>query len=170
VRRERRPWWRWNIITLAVALFVLVWVRELLGFGAGATWTCVFSIFLVWAVGPMLAVPTSLTTMAEAPRRGDQPSDSNPAPGWWRRNWMLVGLRILSQVLLVLSVIHLVIFLAWFFVSWLGVFSPGYGRYYRLDRFLVGGYMPMLEVFFSGCLYALCVIAMRLDRDYRDHE
>ena len=52
-KRVRRPWWRWNLITLAVVLFVLLWTRELFQFAPSLTWLAAMTVFFLWAVAPL---------------------------------------------------------------------------------------------------------------------
>lgn len=66
-RRELRPWWRWNLITLAATLFVLLWVRELTDMPLGGTWGVVVFAFFVWWLAPSIALrklPWPLTLFA----------------------------------------------------------------------------------------------------------
>ncbi|MGL4511948.1 MAG: hypothetical protein ACRCT8_02575 [Lacipirellulaceae bacterium] len=55
-KRRRRPWWRWHLVTLAVPLVVVVWVRQIAGFPydwavtLGATWLG------IWATLPKLVI------------------------------------------------------------------------------------------------------------------
>jgi hypothetical protein len=51
---HRRPWWQWNVVTLFVALFVLVWARELLRLNQTATWLTCVCLLLAWAIGPSI--------------------------------------------------------------------------------------------------------------------
>ena len=51
-RRTRRPWWRYNLVTLAFVLFLLAWIRELLVFSPRVTWVCVLAVFTIWVVLP----------------------------------------------------------------------------------------------------------------------
>jgi hypothetical protein len=48
-----RPWWQWNVITLCVVLFALVWMRELFGMGYVGTWILSLVVFLAWLVIPV---------------------------------------------------------------------------------------------------------------------
>lgn len=52
LRRQRRPWWQWNLITLAVLLFVLLWVSTLANFTPERIWTLVALIALIWWLAP----------------------------------------------------------------------------------------------------------------------
>ncbi|MEO0529879.1 MAG: hypothetical protein AAF266_04790 [Planctomycetota bacterium] len=66
-----RPWWRWNLVTLAVSLLVLVWVRELGNVPASNTWTMVVMLFGAWYLVPTLAArrvpwPLSLASRVAA--------------------------------------------------------------------------------------------------------
>lgn len=75
-QRKLRPWWRWNLLTLAGVLFVVLWVRELAGMRLADTYWMVLSIFLVWWFAPCLVLrrlpwPLSLfgyLTVGESPR------------------------------------------------------------------------------------------------------
>jgi hypothetical protein len=53
---HHRPWWQWNVITLFVSLFVLIWFRELAGISQTATWMTCVAVFCVWALAPAFAV------------------------------------------------------------------------------------------------------------------
>lgn len=71
--RKRRPWWRWNLITLAIVLFVLLWSRELIGFDPSSAWVMAGTIFFLWAIVPVPWTPSLFSTMpddSEEPRRG----------------------------------------------------------------------------------------------------
>jgi hypothetical protein len=52
LRRQRRSWWEWNLITLAVSLFALLWVSTLANFSPQLIWTIVAFISLVWWMAP----------------------------------------------------------------------------------------------------------------------
>jgi hypothetical protein len=49
---HRRPWWQWNVVTLFVGLFVLVWARELLRLPQTATWMIFVVVVTAWIVVP----------------------------------------------------------------------------------------------------------------------
>jgi hypothetical protein len=51
---HRRPWWQWNVLSLFVPLFLLVWLRELAGLPTGPTWLLCLGILAAWAVAPLL--------------------------------------------------------------------------------------------------------------------
>ncbi len=53
---HKRPWWQWNVITLFVALFVLIWFRELAGISQTATWMICVAVIAVWALGPAFSL------------------------------------------------------------------------------------------------------------------
>lgn len=53
---HKRPWWQWNVITLFVALFVLIWFRDLAGISQTATWMICVAVIAVWALGPAFSV------------------------------------------------------------------------------------------------------------------
>src|SRR5688500_11546987 len=48
---HRRPWWQWNVITLFVTLFLLVWARELFRLSQTITWLTCVGLLLAWAIG-----------------------------------------------------------------------------------------------------------------------
>lgn len=50
---HKRPWWQWNILTLFGALFVLAWVRELVGLAPAATWVSALAVGGLWAFAPV---------------------------------------------------------------------------------------------------------------------
>ncbi|HEX6961156.1 MAG TPA: hypothetical protein VF175_04770 [Lacipirellula sp.] len=50
---HRRPWWQWNVITLFVVLFALVWARELLHLGQSLTWLTCAAALAAWSLGPI---------------------------------------------------------------------------------------------------------------------
>jgi hypothetical protein len=77
---HRRPWWQWNVITLFVALFVLVWVRELARLPQTASWIICVGILTAWGFGPLLALePRSESWVDLDPKRTD-----SPKTGAWR--------------------------------------------------------------------------------------
>jgi hypothetical protein len=51
---HRRPWWQWNVITLFVSLFVLIWIRELAGISQTATWMICVLVIAAWAITPAI--------------------------------------------------------------------------------------------------------------------
>lgn len=51
---HRRPWWQWNVITLFVSLFVLIWIRELTGLSQTATWMICVLVIAAWAITPAI--------------------------------------------------------------------------------------------------------------------
>lgn len=53
-RRKLPPWWRWNVVTLAGSMFVLLWARELTRMSPGMTGLTLLSIFFAWYLIPSL--------------------------------------------------------------------------------------------------------------------
>ena len=51
---HRRPWWQWNVITLMVALFALVWLRELSNMDYYATWLLSAIVLVAWSLFPLI--------------------------------------------------------------------------------------------------------------------
>jgi len=49
---HRRPWWQWNVITLMVALFVLVWLRELSNMDYYVAWLWCAIVLSAWLLFP----------------------------------------------------------------------------------------------------------------------
>lgn len=156
-RRRRRPWWRWNVVTLALALLAIVYVREFMQLSPGMTWLLAITVFLLWGLGPALVVPTFATTLRED---ADPPAGKPPtASGWWRRNGPVAVVRGIALVGVVLSLMHLgqVIFWAYSYQNW----GP------RAGVMLRSGYGPLLELFGAALLFLLAEIALRLDRTER---
>jgi hypothetical protein len=58
---HHRPWWQWNVITLFVSLFVLIWARELLRISQTATWMLCVAVITAWALVPAFAVEWQLS-------------------------------------------------------------------------------------------------------------
>jgi hypothetical protein len=56
---HRRPWWQWNVITLFVPLFLLVWIRELFRVPQGVSWLMCMAVLAAWFFLPMLLIPSS---------------------------------------------------------------------------------------------------------------
>lgn len=63
--RKRRPWWRWNLISLAIVLFILLWTRELLQFTPSSAWVMAGSIFFLWAMIPIPWTPSLFSTTSD---------------------------------------------------------------------------------------------------------
>jgi hypothetical protein len=70
---HRRPWWQWNVLTLFVALFLLVWLRELARLPTTSTWVICLLIIAVWGLGP-------LPTLEPPPPRPRTPRRHDPFP------------------------------------------------------------------------------------------
>lgn len=79
IKRRRRPWWRWNPLTLAGTLFLILWVRELGGLPLSMTGLLVATIFVAWAVTPLALLGTPLLTLAPAPPPTRRSSDRRRA-------------------------------------------------------------------------------------------
>lgn len=77
---HHRPWWQWNVLTLAAALFALIWSRELFELERGVWPLCVL-IFFVWLVIP-IAVPEPARPLNADPFLDDEASspDSTSPP------------------------------------------------------------------------------------------
>lgn len=164
-RRQRRPWWRWNIIALFVALFLLAWVRELLGLSPLATWLSVFLVFGLWALAPAPFVLGELSTM---PRPASQPAAPPIEPSviqWRRRNGVLVFFKVLAIVLLSLSALHMLLNLMMVAIAVFG-YSRSMGQDWGagITLGLTFVMLPILEIIGAALMYLLAEIAMRLDR------
>ncbi|TWT77759.1 hypothetical protein Pla123a_15550 [Posidoniimonas polymericola] len=191
VKRWRRPWWRWNIVTLFVALFVYAWVRELAAFSPGATWMGVVTLFFCWGVVPMLFVGTPLTTFEPPPDYNattvpvlDEPHNEfhqaarrrpGPRPGDYRAELMLIGLRRFSVVMMFAGVVGGAAALAMAIMQYsqlglgrygYGSFGPGVAVFFTFVGVLV---TPLSVILAAGVLYTLTVIADRLRKEPSDH-
>jgi hypothetical protein len=49
---HKRRWWQWNVITLGLALFVLVWAREIFSLPLNAAVLLCLMVFFGWALLP----------------------------------------------------------------------------------------------------------------------
>ncbi|TWT99580.1 hypothetical protein Pla108_05230 [Botrimarina colliarenosi] len=56
LRRQRRSWWEWNLITLAASLFVLLWLRELISISPSRLWELLATIFFIWWLAPAVVL------------------------------------------------------------------------------------------------------------------
>jgi hypothetical protein len=101
---HRRPWWQWNVLTLFVALFALVWLRELAELSSGMTWILCLFVFAIWTLGPLPSVePPPPRPRPVKPRRHDAfplgraPAyEVEPPPTWPRA--IAVALAIMTFV------------------------------------------------------------------------
>ena len=93
---HRRPWWQWNVITLFVPLFLLVWIREFLRVPQGVTWLTSMAVVAAWFLLPMLLLPPSLGR--------DNPANATPgapATGGVRHGYLLSAAVMFGCVMLV---------------------------------------------------------------------
>lgn len=91
----KRPWWKWNLVTLAVVLFVLMWVRELTGMGPGFSISVVLGVCLLWWIAPAALageLPPPLPSTVQRPRRRVDPAMPRPRHGRLCRVWAVVML------------------------------------------------------------------------------
>src|SRR5690606_4833722 len=51
---HKRPWWQWNVITLFVPLFLLVWIREFGKLSQGVTWMTCVALIGAWVFFPAI--------------------------------------------------------------------------------------------------------------------
>lgn len=152
--RKRRPWWRWNLVTLMVVLFTLVWVRELARIDVDATWTLVFLITGVWFLVPFGFAPSVLTSMPAAPV-GSPKAGAASAP-WSDR--LLIVFRGVSLVVLGLSCVHL-LYALWGLAGSFQFWGAGFlGRPEVIFSLLA----PLLECVAGATLFTLVEIALRL--------
>jgi hypothetical protein len=80
---HRRPWWQWNVITLFVPLFLLVWVRELLRVPQGVTWLMSMAVLAAWFLLPMILLPPSEPKTRSDSAAGDKASTAaSVRPGY----------------------------------------------------------------------------------------
>jgi len=99
-RGHRRPWWQWNILTLFAALFLLVWMRELLEIKSGV-WLLCGVIFFLWLALPM-AVPHAARTALDD--SGDESGASNEQPTIWQKSAVI---RIVGLLLILWTLVQL---------------------------------------------------------------
>ena len=91
---HRRPWWQWNVITLCVALFALVWARELFGLNSEATFRFCFAIVVVWLCVPAVKQVAAYRRRVAMEIRAIQPGRA--AKNWatqFRESLSLVRMR-----------------------------------------------------------------------------
>lgn len=60
------PWWRWNLITLAGALFLVFWLRFFVGFTTLSGWLTASIVFFVWLLAPTPFVDWSFLLRLES--------------------------------------------------------------------------------------------------------
>ena len=113
--RKRRPWWRWNLITLAIVLFVLLWTRELLQFDPSSVWLSAGTIIFLWTIIPVPKATSLFTTMPDY-------SKQVPRRRGGKRKILVVACRWLALLLAVTSVGYVVLQLYWI------LFSNPFGR------------------------------------------
>lgn len=156
-KRRRRPWWRWNLITLAGALFVLLWTRELANFSPGLTWLSALTLFFVWA-----AVPVPFTGGAFVPNAASQ------FGGQTRRRPFLWMCRAAAVVFFVAS-IGCFIFSVYYYLVELAPFSYRYrGSAWQMLLptvvIFTWGFLSMVAVFATGAiLWLLIEVVEKLD-------
>jgi hypothetical protein len=93
---HRRPWWQWNVVTLFVALFLLVWVRELFRLSQTATWVTCVGLLFAWLMGPAFYVGFS-------DQREDRPFEGTDMQGGGlglRAGYMLAAFAMFGAVIL----------------------------------------------------------------------
>lgn len=162
--RGRRPWWRWNVVPLFFVLFVVVWIRTLANWSPAVTWLVVGSIFAMWAILPVLVIPTMWTTMDMLEPDGnrvDQPTSTkfNNAP--------LVVCKVLAVLFALFSCLHFVVTAIMLIASAAEVFDEFGGRrgafFFQLQIVTVL-VQPLMEFIAAASLYVLAEIGMRLGR------
>lgn len=154
-QRVRRPWWRWNVITLGVALFLLVWLRELLRWQSGAVWLSVFTVAIVWLVAPLFFVPSRLTTIA---------AHSTGAASTVRQtNRLVIALKVASVFLMVISCVQLLMTM-WALSQVLEEFTRRGGMNWMNGSLSILSIAasPIMNLATSGCLFCLAEIVLRL--------
>lgn len=154
-KRKRRPWWRWNLVTLMVALFLLVWVRELSRLEYGVTWLLAFSVIGLWGLVPFALVATPLTTMPLTP-------DSEEPESLRARRFsdmLLRVFRVVAVTLLTLSGLHFC------YAFWMILDSFGFWgrRSFFRPEVIFTLLAPVFEFVAAATLYTLTEIALRLD-------
>lgn len=89
---HRRPWWQWNVLTLAAALFVLVvlvWCRELFQLKQGVWPLCLLIVF-IWLVFPVLVPQPAGKNANDALPADDESTDERKPPSLRLAVWILI--------------------------------------------------------------------------------
>lgn len=110
-----RSWWRWNLITLTVALFVLIWVREIGQISLSMTWTMVATVFGVWYLAPSLlagVAPWPLSILGEVENR-----DRNRTPSSSTQKTVVLC-RLAAVVLVVGAIVQFAWQMYWVLAQW----------------------------------------------------
>lgn len=110
-----RPWWRWNLITLTVALFVLLWVREIGQIPLSMTWTIVATVFGVWYLVPSLfagVMPWPLSILGEVGHRDQNRTPSSSA------TMAVVLCRLAAVVLVIGATVQFAWQMYWVLTQW----------------------------------------------------
>lgn len=170
-RRVKRPWWKWNLIVLAVTLFVLVWVRTILKWSPESTFLGIFTIGSIWAILPAILEPNWISTMSPAPMNPTPQKNETSLPAQLTiANVILVVFKLLGLVFAAISIFHFVAII-WIWVGELSSTSGGFSRAFGgrtggMWIFSIGMIFvqPMLEFIAAASLYVLAEIALRLDR------
>ena len=91
---HRRPWWQWNVVTLFVGLFLLVWVRELFRLSQTTTWLTCVGLLFAWAIGPTIYLGP-----IETPREsfGERTAEADSDLGF-RLGYMLAAFAMFGAV------------------------------------------------------------------------
>jgi hypothetical protein len=79
---HRRPWWQWNVITLFVPLFLLVWIREFLRVPQGVTWLMCMAVLAAWFALPPLFMPSQEQAADSARPTVDAPASDGVHHGY----------------------------------------------------------------------------------------
>ncbi|TWT34030.1 hypothetical protein KOR34_38660 [Posidoniimonas corsicana] len=185
-KRERRPWWRWNIITLFVVLFVLAWVRELGGLSMNATWLMVFSVFFCWWVGPVFLVErpplgytpppgfrSEVTPVMSEPHNEFQAAARRPGPPPrdYGTRLMLTGLRRFALALMLVGVVCamgvVVAIFAQLAQGGMRMYGGGFAGFWFGTLSAMS--TPALITLNAGVLYTLTLIADRLGERRDEH-
>lgn len=163
-RRKRRPWWRWNLTTLAAVLFVMLWSRELFKWHYAATWTAALLVGGAWLLAPLPWVERErLRRMPPAVLRTRAMLNRSRAP------WLLSIFRYVGLLVFVLAGLHFCLTAGWWLYAWANGDLPfNFGRRGGSRNWLVlsqavstisASILPMLG---GAGLYVLAVLASRL--------
>lgn len=160
-KRQRRPWWRWNLVTLMVALFLLVWVRELSKMDYQPTWLIAFTLLGLWAITPLAFVPTFLSTI---PNSREPSAMSKIDLLTERTNRLMRVFQGVSLVLLALSCAHF-LYLVWQLIDAFAFWGRRLTSLPEASLWLIA---PLMEFVGAATLFSLSEIVLRLDRGRLD--
>lgn len=95
---HRRPWWQWNVLTLAAALFALIWSRELFEL-QHSVWPFCLLIFFLWLIIPVSISQPPRTPAGDSLRTDDESTVHHKSPTLRLAIWIVI-IAIMFQILI----------------------------------------------------------------------